>query len=327
MKTKSVNLHLIFLVIVVLELIGTVNGSKWLDYPVKPFILIWIAAYFLIMTKPQPYRWLVILAFFFSWAGDMLLMFGWKSDMFFFAYTQMIILRQRRYTEVQRDFINTMTHEFKTPLASLSMSADVIQRPDILQDPERLFRYGEIIRGQVNHLLKQVELVLEMGGPAGDKLLIKKVPVRLKVVIGEICELMEPRVHHSQGSLTLNYQSKTETIEADPLHLTNIILNLLDNGLKYSGDVPVITVSVTDSAIGLVIEVRDRGIGIPAKLKKRVFDKFYRVPTGNVRDAKGFGLGLYYTRNAVRMHGWKINLESKEGEGTTIRIIIPAKMS
>lgn len=245
----------------------------------------------------------------------------------FFAYTQMIILRQRRYTEVQRDFINTMTHEFKTPLASLSMSADVIQRPDILQDPERLFRYGEIIRGQANHLLKQVELVLEMGGPAGDKLLIKKVPVRLKVVIGEICELMEPRVHHSQGSLTLNYQSKTETIEADPLHLTNIILNLLDNGLKYSGDVPVITVSVTDSANGLVIEVRDQGIGIPAKLKRRVFDKFYRVPTGNVRDAKGFGLGLYYTRNAVRAQGWKINLESKEGQGTTIRIIIPVKMS
>jgi len=104
MKTKSVNLHLIFLVIVVLELIGTVNGSKWLDYPVKPFILIWIAAYFLIMTKPQPYRWLVILAFFFSWAGDMLLMFGWKSDMFFFAGVGGFFLSQVTYILAFRKF-------------------------------------------------------------------------------------------------------------------------------------------------------------------------------------------------------------------------------
>jgi len=104
MKTKSVNLHLIFLVIVILELIGTVNGSKWLDYPVKPFILIWIAAYFLIMTKPQPYRWLVILAFFFSWAGDMLLMFGWKSDMFFFAGVGGFFLSQVTYIQAFRKF-------------------------------------------------------------------------------------------------------------------------------------------------------------------------------------------------------------------------------
>jgi two-component system phosphate regulon sensor histidine kinase PhoR len=240
----------------------------------------------------------------------------------FFAYTQMIILRQRRYAEVQRDFINTVTHEFKTPLASLSMSADVIQRPDILREPERLFRYGEIIRSQVNHLLKQVELVLEMGGPAGDKLVVKKVPVHLRELVGEICEQMEPRVLHSQGSLTISYLSNTDMIDADPLHLTNIILNLLDNALKYSGEVPAITLMVSDSAKGLVIEVRDCGIGIPPKLKKRVFDKFYRVPTGNVSNAKGFGLGLYYTRNAVRAHGWKISLESREGKGTTVQIII-----
>jgi two-component system phosphate regulon sensor histidine kinase PhoR len=244
----------------------------------------------------------------------------------FFAYTQMIILRQRRYAEVQRDFINTMTHEFKTPLASLSMSADVIQRPDILKEPERLYRYGEIIRSQVNHLLKQVELVLEMGGPAGDRLLIRKVPVNLKVMIGEICEQMEPRVHCSDGELVLEYRSKLETIEADPLHLTNIILNLLDNSLKYSDEKPFIHVTVSDAPGGLVIEVRDQGMGIPAQLRKRVFEKFYRVPKGNVQNAKGFGLGLYYTGNAVKAHGWKINLESTEGEGTVIRIWIPLKM-
>ncbi|MFA6127304.1 MAG: HAMP domain-containing sensor histidine kinase [Bacteroidales bacterium] len=244
----------------------------------------------------------------------------------FFAYTQMIILRQRRYAEVQRDFINTMTHEFKTPLASLSMSADVIRKPEILQEPERLFRYGEIIRSQVNHLLKQVELVLEMGGPAGDKLVIKREPVQLRVFISEICVQMEPRIQYSKGTLTLDYQSRVESIEADPLYLTNILLNLLDNALKYSGDLPVIQVSVRDIFNTLVIEIRDRGIGIPPKLKKRVFDKFYRVPTGNIHKTKGFGLGLHFTRNAVKAHGWKIKLESQEGQGTTIQIIIPIQM-
>lgn len=244
----------------------------------------------------------------------------------FFAYTQMIILRQRRYTEVQRDFINTMTHEFKTPLASLSMSADVIQKPDILREPERLYRYGDIIRSQVNHLLKQVELVLEMGGPSGAKFLIKKTPVRLREVISEIFEQMEPRLHYCNGSLTLNYQSKIDIIEADPLHLTNILLNLLDNALKYSGDSPVISVSVKDSPGLLIIQVRDNGIGIHPRLTRRVFDKFYRVPTGNVHNAKGFGLGLYYTRNAVRALGWKISLDSKQGLGTTVQIFIPVKL-
>lgn len=243
----------------------------------------------------------------------------------FFAYTQMIILRQRRYTEVQRDFINTMTHEFKTPLASLLMSADVIQRPDILNEPERLQRYGDIIRSQVNHLLKQVELVLEMGGPLGDKVLIKKVRVNLKAMISEICDLMEPRVSCSKGSLKLHYLSKVEMINADPTHLTNIILNLLDNAIKYSGEVPDIDVSVTESDETLIVEVRDNGIGIPAKLKKRVFEKFYRVPTGNIHNTKGFGLGLYYIRNAVRAHGWKITIDSQEGQGTTMRIFIPSK--
>lgn len=244
----------------------------------------------------------------------------------FFAYTQMIILRQRRYAEVQRDFINTMTHEFKTPLASLMMSADVIQKPDILKDPERLHRYGDIIRSQVNHLLKQVELVLEMGGPLGERILLKKVPVDLNLLIDEIIELMEPRAHCSNGKIRLEYLSDIVTVHADPTHLTNIILNLLDNAIKYSGDAPDINVKVENDRKGLLITVSDRGMGIPAKLKKRVFEKFYRVPTGNVHNTKGFGLGLFYTRNAVRAHGWEINLESTVGVGTAIRILIPSKM-
>jgi two-component system phosphate regulon sensor histidine kinase PhoR len=243
----------------------------------------------------------------------------------FFAYTQMIILRQRRYAEVQRDFINTMTHEFKTPLASLAMSADVIQRQDILKDPERLYRYGDIIRSQVNHLLRQVERVLEMGGPARDNLLIRKVPVDLPALVSEICDQFEPRVTCAGGELEFNCSATDFGLLADPLHLTNIILNLLDNALKYSGEKPAISVSITKSDDMVIMSVSDKGIGIPVKLRKRVFEKFYRVPTGNVHNTKGFGLGLYYTNNVVKAHGWRLELQSEEGKGTTIRILIPVK--
>jgi two-component system phosphate regulon sensor histidine kinase PhoR len=243
----------------------------------------------------------------------------------FFGYTQLIILRQRRYTEVQRDFINTMTHEFKTPLASLSMSADVIQRKDILQDPDRLYRYGDIIRNQANHLLRQVERVLEMGGQSGDQLLIRNADVNLREILVEITEQIEPRIHCSKGTLTLDYRSSREMIVADPLHLTNMMLNLLDNAIKYSGDKPEIAVTVEDGKNSLLIAVSDRGIGIPEKQKKRVFTRFYRVPTGNVHNAKGFGLGLFYTLNAARAQGWTIRLDSEVGKGTTVQIIIPVK--
>ena len=243
----------------------------------------------------------------------------------FFVYTQMIILRQRRYTEVQRDFINTMTHEFKTPLASLAMTADVIQKQDIIKDPARLYRYGDIIRSQVNHLLVQVERVLEMGGRARDSIILRKVPVDLKRITTEICEQFEPRVTCTGGMLRFDYKADPVEIQADPHHFTNIILNLLDNALKYSGNNPDITLAVYRSDRWLVVAVSDRGIGIPSKLKKRVFEKFYRVPTGNVHNTKGFGLGLYYTRNAVRAHGWRLDLESEEGKGTTMRIMVPEK--
>lgn len=241
----------------------------------------------------------------------------------FFVYTQWIILRQRRYTEVQRDFINTMTHEFKTPLASLSLSADVLLKPDIIKEPDRLARYAGIVRSQVNHLLKQVEQVLEMGGPAGESIRIKKEEVNLKDLISEMLIHLEPRIQSQSGQVELVYGSRSETIRADRQHLTNVLLNLLDNSLKYCRAEPRVRISVADLATGMELAVEDNGIGIPAESKKRVFERFYRVPTGNIHTIKGFGLGLYYSRKVVKSHGWKLALESEPGKGTLIRIFIP----
>lgn len=243
----------------------------------------------------------------------------------FFGYSQWIILRQRRYTEIQRDFINTMTHEFKTPLASLKMSADVVQRKDITTEPERLATYGKIIGDQVNHLLKQVENVLESSGSAGNQFILKKENIDLKVLIKEIIDLLAARISASGGIIKYDFDDHDFTVEGDRLHLTNVLLNLLDNSLKYTDKNPEITIGLKVQVKKRILMVQDRGIGIPGNYSRRVFDRFYRVPTGNVHDVKGFGLGLYYVRKVVRAHGWKISLESKEKEGTLIRIIIPGK--
>ncbi len=244
---------------------------------------------------------------------------------FFFAYSQWIILRQKQYAEIQKDFINTMTHEFKTPLASLAMSADVILKPDIVNEPERLRKYGQIIRSQVNHLLGQVEKVLEMGGRGGEHTKLVRTEVDLESLINELVQQMEARIRCEQGVVNVRYHSSIRFIKADRLHLTNIILNLIDNALKYSGPEPKITVEVSDVPTGLELAVEDQGIGIPVEYSKRVFDRFFRVPTGNVHTIKGFGLGLYYTRNIIRSHGWKIRLVSLPGKGTRMVITVPKK--
>jgi len=243
----------------------------------------------------------------------------------FFTYTQWIILRQRRYAEIQRDFINTMTHEFKTPLASLAMSADVILKPEIVTEPERLKKYSQIIRSQVNHLLGQVDKVLEMGGQSGDKMILNKEPVNLESLAREVIQQAETRLHTGQGTIRLNYHSGILTVQADRLHLANVLLNLIDNSINYSGDHPVITLTVQENDGGIEITVTDKGTGIPKEYIRRVFDRFYRVPTGNIHKVKGFGLGLYYVRNVVRAHRWRISLDSEPGKGTRIVIRIPKK--
>ena len=243
----------------------------------------------------------------------------------FFGYTQWIILRQRRYSEIQRDFINTMTHEFKTPLSSLQMSADVLQNRDIIREPERLYRYGEIIRNQVRHLLKQVDLVLESGGADEKRVRLELQPVDLKALILETLDQLAPVFLSSKADVSSDLPDQEVQIMADRLHLTNVLFNLIDNSLKYTNENPVIRVGVTITPGQILLMVADRGLGIPAASRRRIFDRFYRVPTGNVHDVKGFGLGLYYVKRVVRSHGWRVSIENNEDRGTRVNIMIPSK--
>lgn len=242
----------------------------------------------------------------------------------FFAYAIFIILRQKRLSELQKDFINNMTHEFKTPISSINISADVISSTAILKDPERLKNYGAIIKQENRRLNNQVEKVLQVARIEKTGFELKKEPVQLNEVILEVTGHCRTN-NGSQVEIITRLDERIEEIVADRLHLTNIVHNLLDNAIKYAEKKPVITISTALKPGTIHMMIQDNGPGINREYQKRVFQKFFRVPTGNVHNVKGFGLGLYYVKNICVAHRWKISLESEINKGSNFVIEIPAK--
>ncbi len=242
---------------------------------------------------------------------------------FFFGYAIVIILRQRRLSEVQRDFINNMTHEFKTPIATISISADVLMQPSIISNPERLLQYASIVKVQNNRLEKHVENVLQIATSERSKIRLIKEEIDLHDILKQIAESVLVHVDNPRCQLIMDLKAPDPLIFADRSHLTNVIYNLLDNARKYSGDQLVVRISTASDSKFISFTIEDNGIGINRKYLKKVFHKFYRVPTGNVHTIKGFGLGLSYVRNIIHAHRWKIRLESEEGKGSKFTVLIP----
>jgi len=240
----------------------------------------------------------------------------------FFVYSISIILRQKRLSEMQTDFINNMTHEFKTPISTINISSDVLLRTPIIQQDKRLQQYASIIKEQNNRLNKQVEKVLQFARIEKKDFRLKLESVNLKELLQNIAYSVQLRVDEQKGIFNLNLCTDTVFVQADRLHLTNILHNLLDNAIKYSEDTLEIGLACQRVNNTIKITISDKGIGIPKEFQKKIFKKFYRVPTGNVHNVKGFGLGLFYVRNICRKHGWKLNLES-EGQGSVFTIQIP----
>lgn len=242
----------------------------------------------------------------------------------FFAFAIFIILRQKRLSELQKDFINNMTHEFKTPISSINISADVISNPAIVKDPDRLKNYGAIIKQENRRLNNQVEKVLQVARIEKTGFELKKEVVDLNAIIREVAghsNINNP----DQLEIHTDLDNRIREVVADRLHLTNIIYNLLDNAIKYAEDKAVIHITTILSDHAIIITVRDNGPGISREYQKRVFQKFFRVPTGNVHNVKGFGLGLYYVKNICQAHRWKISLESEINKGSKFVIEIPEK--
>jgi two-component system phosphate regulon sensor histidine kinase PhoR len=216
-----------------------------------------------------------------------------------------------------------MTHEFKTPISSINISADVISNPDIIKTPERLKSYGAIIKQENNRLNKQVEKVLQIAGIEKSGFELKMEEVDLREIIDNVVSNCTSNNKLREARIVAKIESEDLIIQADRLHITNILHNLLDNAIKYADKQPEIKVSAIKSNKKIIIGVEDNGPGISREFQKRVFQKFFRIPTGNVHNVKGFGLGLYYVRNICRAHHWEISLESEAGNGSKFIIEIP----
>lgn len=241
----------------------------------------------------------------------------------FFTYAIFIILRQKRYSEVQRDFINNMTHEFKTPVSTISISAKVLSDPDILNNPMRLKNYAGIISDQNKRLETQIEKVLQLAKFEKNNLELNYEAIDLNKLVTEVAKGFQIQLSECNGKLELDLDNSKSKVWADKVHLTNVIYNLMDNAVKYCNEKPVIRISITDHDNRITLRVQDNGIGIDKKYHQRIFDKFFRIPTGNVHNVKGFGIGLNYVMNVVKGHKWDIALDSAPGKGSTFSITFP----
>lgn len=235
----------------------------------------------------------------------------------FFGYAMFVILRQKRLSEVQRDFVNNMTHEFQTPISTIRIATDVLSQPKIMEQPERLKKYVHIIRQENNRLKTQVETVLNTARLERGKMQLEIQLQELHSLINEVTEGVQAEL---EDYLKVELNATKSSIYADRTQLVSLIRNLLENAIKYSPKPPCITIHTENVDDTLVFSVADKGIGIPKESITKIFNKFYRVPTGNLHDVKGFGLGLSYVSQIIKAHKWQINVESEVGEGTTFRV-------
>lgn len=242
---------------------------------------------------------------------------------FFFVYTLFVILKQRRLSEIQKDFINNMTHEFKTPLSTIAISTSVLKDPGIVQHPERLLNYATIIETESSRLKQQVERVLQMARLEKSDVGLKKENANLHQLIQEAVTNISMSLNSRQGSIDLKLEASDAIALVDKLHFTNVIYNLLDNAIKYTQTAPTITITTQNRHDQIMILVSDKGVGISPENQRKIFQRFYRVPTGNLHDVKGFGLGLNYVKLIVEAHKGKISVESSLGIGSTFTIVLP----
>jgi two-component system phosphate regulon sensor histidine kinase PhoR len=243
----------------------------------------------------------------------------------FFAFSMGIIIRQKRLSEVKNDFINNMTHELKTPISTISLSSELLLRLEFPQDEEKMRKYASIIYKENKRLEKQVERVLNIAKLDKDKVVLNKEEIDLIAILEEVKENFNFNQAQGGGQIYLNHTEQQALLYADPVHLTNVLFNLVDNAVKYCKLSPEIQMSVQAEKEGYRIEIQDNGIGIRKEDQKLIFDKFYRVPTGNIHDVKGFGLGLYYVKLIVEAHHGKIEVRSNPDKGTTFSIWLPLR--
>jgi two-component system phosphate regulon sensor histidine kinase PhoR len=241
----------------------------------------------------------------------------------FFGYSLTVIIKQRQLSEVQKNFINNLTHELKTPISSIAIASSVLNNRDILNTPERLFTYARIIQEQNNRLSKNVEKVLNLASLEKNRIHLNREEINLNEIITEVAAQFKQTDFGQKASIKIPSIDTKLSIFADRFHFTNLMLNIFENGAKYCEKKPELKITVSHKRKHLELSVTDNGIGIAKDQRKKIFTKFYRVPTGNVHNVKGFGLGLDYVQKIVSAHKWKIKVDENPDGGSIFTIIIP----
>lgn len=240
-----------------------------------------------------------------------------------FAYTLKVILRQKKLADIKNDFINNMTHEFKTPIATIALANASITDPRIYQNPDKLSFYTSVIRDENQRMLRQVETVLQMAQIDKGEQTYRKETCAANELLESAISSMKLTVEQRAGKISYFNEATQASVFGDPNHLTNVFINMLDNAIKYSPGNPEIIVRLYDLPEGCCIEISDKGIGMSAEVTRRIFENFYRATSGNIHDVKGFGLGLSYVKAILDEHNGTISVTSEPGKGSTFKVTIP----
>jgi two-component system phosphate regulon sensor histidine kinase PhoR len=242
---------------------------------------------------------------------------------FIFSYTLYTILRQKKVSEMKNDFINNMTHEFKTPVATIMIASEALKDPEIAEDKNRISRLAGIIYDENVRLGNHIERVLSIARLEKNELQLEHSPVDVNELIIAVTDSMNLQLQKNQAVVKLALNAGFPVVTGDELHFSNVMYNLIDNAIKYSTEAPRITISTRNTEKQLIVEVMDEGIGMTKEHSKRIFDQFYRVPTGNLHDVKGFGLGLNYVQDIVKQLNGTVKVQSEKDKGTVFIITLP----
>jgi two-component system, OmpR family, phosphate regulon sensor histidine kinase PhoR len=240
-----------------------------------------------------------------------------------FALSLYFILRQKKISEIKSDFINNMTHEFKTPIATISLAADTITNPKVISDEKSVRHFVSMIKKENNRMNKQVETILQIASLDKKEIDFKYEKTPLHSIIEKAIETIEIQVHQKGGKIRTSLEATENIVMGDAEHLTNLVHNLLDNAIKYSPEYPDITISTVNRDGGIVMAVSDRGIGMSRSVQSKIFERFYRQASGDIHDVKGFGLGLNYVKAIVDAHKGIITVTSEPGKGSRFEIYLP----
>ena len=237
------------------------------------------------------------------------------------------ILAQNKLSEIKNDFISNMTHEFKTPISTISLACEALNDPDMVQqNTTNIAPFVKMINDENKRLGLLVERILQSAVMDKGKIRLKEERVILNELVQNVAQNAQFRIQNSGGTIQLNLPKETIEIISDKMHLTNIISNLVDNAIKYSTSVPEIEINLKRENKKLLLSVKDHGVGIKKEHLNKIFDKLYRIPTGNIHDVKGFGLGLSYVKAIADSHGWNILVRSKFGEGSEFILVMKEKI-